>query len=114
MIKPGTEIAETHPLFKHWKSKGYLTEVNADTTKANPVPPVESEKPAEISAPEDSVDKPDIEIADLEFVTPEMADALQEAGVISTADLDDWTKDELVKIPGIGAKTAEKLLASRV
>jgi len=108
-FKPGDEVSEDHPSFKHWLGKGYLDKVSDESEPVAPAEPIEPEAPAEPAEPVEPSE--DVEIINVDFITDEMAETLQEAGIITVSDLEDWTKDELVKLPGIGAKTAEKLLA---
>jgi len=101
----GDEVPEDHPSFKHWKNKGYLNTFTPGETEEPAGEPVE---PVDTGSGETPVDTG---ISDLDFIDSTQAEVLQEAGILSVSDLEDWTKDELVKLQGIGAKTAEKLLA---
>lgn len=51
-----------------------------------------------------------LEIRDLSGIAPLVRKRLLEYGINTTEDLKGWTEDDLVKIPGVGRRTAQMLM----
>jgi len=80
--------------------KGYLDEVADEPAVVVPDPDVKDPGEAPVQ----------LGVQDLDFITDDMALVLNEAGIINVADLVDWSREELIRLQGIGTRTVEKLL----
>lgn len=64
------------------------------------------------SAEENSEEKGKVELTELDGVGPKVASALVTAGYDTVEKIKDLSVDDLIKVEGIGAKTAQKILQS--
>lgn len=101
----GSEVDPNHPTFAHWMKKGYIEEVSDDMPmvgKAVNVDPNRNLKSTAITG--------DTKISALKNIKDSVTTVLADAGIVTVQDLDGWTEEMLMDLPGIGEATANNLL----